>query len=74
MVAIQISLKCQPSPRPNPPKERGFGRGDGSVTLQTTIQIDRVDKTSPVHPKLLLGKIMEIRKGYAKIVTPKGIS
>ena len=37
------------------------------------IQLDRVDKTSPVHPKLLLGKIMEIRKGYAKIVTPQGI-
>ena len=30
------------------------------------IKIDRIDKTSPVHPKMLLGKIMEIRKNYAK--------
>ena len=37
------------------------------------IKIDRVDKTSPVHPNMLLGKIMEIRKNYAKIVTPQGI-
>ena len=37
------------------------------------IKIDRVDKTSPVHPNMLLGKIMEIRKDYAKIVTPQGI-
>ena len=37
------------------------------------IKIDRVDKTSPVHPNMLLAKIMEIRKGYAKIVTPQGI-
>ena len=34
----------------------------------------RVDKTSPVHPNMLLGKIMEItRSDYAKIVTPQGI-
>ena len=37
------------------------------------IKIDRVDKTSPVHPKMLLGKIMEFMKDYAKIVTPQGI-
>ena len=37
------------------------------------IKIDRVDKTSPVHPNILLGKIMEIRKDDAKIVTPQGI-
>ena len=36
------------------------------------IKIDRVDKTSPVHPNTLLRKIMEIRKDYAKIVTPQG--
>ena len=34
------------------------------------IKIDGVDKTSPVHPNMLFGKIMEIRKDYAKIVTP----
>ena len=37
------------------------------------IKIDRVDKTSPVHPNMLLGKIMGIGKDYAKIVTPQGI-
>ena len=36
------------------------------------IKIDRVDKTSPVHPEMLLRKIMEIRKDYSKIVTPQG--
>ena len=36
------------------------------------IKIDRVDKTSPVHPNMLLHKIMEIRKDYAKIITPQG--
>ena len=36
------------------------------------IKIDRVDKTSPVHSEMLLRKIMEIRKGYGKIVTPQG--
>ena len=37
------------------------------------IKIGRVDKPSPVHPNMLLGKIMEIRKDYAKIVTPQEI-
>ena len=36
------------------------------------IKIHWVDKTSPVHPNMLLRKIMEIRKDYAKIVTPQG--
>ena len=36
------------------------------------IKIDRVKKTSPVHPNMLLGRIMEIRKDYAKIVTRQG--
>ena len=35
------------------------------------IKIDRVDKTCSVHPNMLLGKIMETRKDYAKIVTPQ---
>ena len=37
------------------------------------IKIDSVDKTSSVHPNMLLSKIMEIRKDYDKIVTPQGI-
>ena len=44
------------------------------IDAMVAIKIDRVDKTSPVHPNMLLGKIMEIRKDYAKIVTPQGIS
>jgi len=43
------------------------------IDNMVAIKIDRVDKTSPVHPNMLLGKIMEIRKDYAKIVTPPGI-
>ena len=43
------------------------------IDNMVAIKIDRVDKTSPVHPNMLLGKIMEIRKDYAKIVTPQGI-
>ena len=37
------------------------------------VKIDSVDKTSPVHPNMLLSKIMEIRKGYAKIISPQEI-
>ncbi|XP_068723811.1 uncharacterized protein [Montipora capricornis] len=43
------------------------------INDMAAIKIDRVDKTSPVHPNMLLRKIMEIRKDYAKIVTPQGI-
>ena len=43
------------------------------VDDMVAIKIDRVDKTSPVNPNMLLGKVMEIRKDYAKIATPQGI-
>ena len=33
------------------------------------IKIDRVDKTSPLHPNVLIGKIIEVENDYAKIVT-----
>ena len=39
---------------------------------KVAIKIDRVNKTTPVHPNMLLGKITAIRKDYAKIVTPQG--
>ena len=39
------------------------------------IKIDKVDKSSPLHPNVLLGKVMEVEKNYAKIhvVTKFGI-
>ena len=43
------------------------------VDDMVAIKIDRVDKTSPIHPNMLLGKIMEIDNEYAKVVTPLGI-
>ena len=48
-------------------------KAPSKIDDMVAIKIDRVDKTSPVHPNMLLGKIMEIRKDYAKIVTPQGI-
>ncbi|XP_022791289.1 uncharacterized protein LOC111330654 [Stylophora pistillata] len=32
--------------------------------------LDRVDKKSPFHPILLLGKVLEIENNYVKVVTP----
>lgn len=34
-----------------------------------SIKIDKVDKTSPLHPNVLLGRVTEVDKNYAKIVT-----
>ena len=48
-------------------------KAPSKIDDMVAIKIDRVDKTNPVHPNMLLGKIMEIRKDYAKIVTPQGI-
>ncbi|XP_068680547.1 uncharacterized protein [Montipora foliosa] len=48
-------------------------KAPSKIDDMVAIKIDRVDKTSPAHPNMLLGKMMEIRKGYAKIVTPQGI-
>ena len=36
------------------------------------IKIDRVHKTSPLHPNVLIGKIIEVEDDYAKIVTKFG--
>ena len=38
-----------------------------------SIKIDKVDKTSPLHPNLLLGKVTEVENDYTKIVTKSGI-
>ena len=37
-----------------------------------SIKIDRVDKTSPLHWNLLLGKVEEIVNTYARVVTKCG--
>lgn len=37
-----------------------------------SLKIDRVDKTSPLHSNLLLGKIEEIVNTYARVVTKFG--
>ena len=37
-----------------------------------SIKIDKVDKTSPLHPNVLLGKITHVENDYAKIVTKFG--
>ena len=37
-----------------------------------SITIDRVDKTSPLHSNLLLGKVEEIVNTYARVVTKFG--
>ena len=36
-------------------------------------KIDKVDKTSPPNPNLLLGKATEVENNYTKIVTKFGI-
>ena len=36
------------------------------------IKIDKVDKTSPLHPNVLIGKILHIENNYTKVVTSHG--
>ena len=43
------------------------------VDDMVSIKIDRVDKKSPFHPNLLLGKVLEIENNnYVKVVKPFG--
>lgn len=37
------------------------------------IKIDKVDKTSPLHPNVLLGKVIEVQESYSKVVTKFGV-
>ena len=37
------------------------------------IKIDKVDKTSPRHPNVLIGKILHVENNYTKVVTSHGI-
>ena len=39
------------------------------VDDHVTIKIDKVDKTTPLHPNVLLGKIISMENDYAKVVT-----
>ena len=43
------------------------------VDEYVSIKIDPVDKISPLHPNVLIGKITEVENDYAKIVTKFGI-
>ena len=54
-------------------KTRQSRKAPFKIDDKVAIKIDRVEKTTLVHPNTLLGKIMEIGKDYAKIVTPQGI-
>ena len=37
------------------------------------IKINKVDKTSPLHPNVLIGKVLQVENNYAKVVTRHGI-
>ena len=37
------------------------------------IKIDKVDKTTPLHPNIILGKILSMENDYAKVVTKFGV-
>ena len=42
---------------------------DFKIDEFVSIKLDKVDKTSPLHPNVLLGRVTEVDKNYAKIVT-----
>ena len=49
------------------PRKRLYKVGE-----MVSIKIDRVDKKSPMHPNLLLGKVIEVQNNYVQVVTPFG--
>ena len=49
-------------------KQRSF-----KVEDYVTIKIDKVDKTTLLHPNVILGKIINMENDYAKVVTTYGI-
>ena len=55
------------NPKPKKKQPRKFKVGD-----IVSIKIDCVDKTSPLHSNLLLGKVEEIVNTYARVVTKFG--
>ena len=38
------------------------------------IKIDKVDKTSPLHPNVLIGKILHAENNYTEVVASHGIT
>ena len=49
-------------------KQRSF-----KVEDYVTIKIDKVDNTTPLHPSVILGKLINMENDYAKVVTMFGI-
>lgn len=43
------------------------------VDDMVSIKIDKVDKKTPMHPNMLMGKITAIENAYAKVVTQFGV-
>ena len=43
------------------------------VNDTVAIKIDKVDKTSPLHPNALIGKVLQVENNYTKVVTRHGI-
>ena len=37
------------------------------------IKIDKAERTSPLHPNVLIGKILHVENNYTKVVTSHGI-
>ena len=37
------------------------------------IKIEKVDRTSPLHPNVLIGKVLQVENNYTKVVTRHGI-
>ena len=37
------------------------------------IKIDKFEKTSSLHPNVLIGKILHVENNYTKVVTSQGI-
>ena len=44
-----------------------------SIGEHVAIKINKVDKKSPLHPNVLIGKITEVQNDYVKLVTKFGI-
>ena len=44
-----------------------------SIGEHVAIKINKVDKISPLHPNVLIGKMTEVQNDYAKVVTKFGI-
>lgn len=58
----------------NPEEKESRGRVNKfKIGDFVAIKIDKVDKTSPLHPNVLLGKVIEVQESYSKVVTKFGV-